>query len=246
MLTFNGAGADATVVDAGAAGRVFDVTSTVTMMGMRLRNGRTPAGSLFAASGGAILVGGAEDLTLRNMELVDNDAAGSGGAIFNVGRLTLEDTQVLRNTAVGAGGGIYNYTAGVATIVRSTIAHNTAQAYESGAGIYAGGARVSISGSTIADNVGNALGGEILVALNGAVMLDGVTFSGNQADSGAELFATSGVITATNLTVSGNNARNNYGGLYLSYGGLPLSIAIKNSTIVYNTRTSTAGIGSTA
>jgi|YNPNPStandDraft_1061719.scaffolds.fasta_scaffold12113_4 formylmethanofuran dehydrogenase subunit E len=29
------------------------------------------------------------------MELADNDAAGNGGAIFNVGHLTLEDTQVL-------------------------------------------------------------------------------------------------------------------------------------------------------
>ncbi|MBI5565053.1 MAG: hypothetical protein HY870_09165 [Chloroflexi bacterium] len=241
QLTLNGAGSDVSIVDADALGRVFEVTTIVTISNLRLQNGQTPTGSLFPSSGGAVFTGGSARLTLRNAVLIDNHAPGSGGAIFNIGHLTLENTQVLSNTTDGAGGGLYNYNSGVITVTQSLIAYNTALAYDSGGGIYAGGTRLSITNSTIANNTGATLGGGIIVSMNGVTVLDGVTLSGNQATSGAALFSTQGTITATNVTVSGNNAANNYGGIYVT--GATVSLLLKNSTIAYNTRTNTAGNG---
>ena len=241
QLTLNGAGSAATFVDGGAAGRIFNVTTVVTLTNLRLQNGRTPAGALFTAAGGAILNNGLAQLTLRSVVLLNNRAGGSGGAIFNAGQLTLDNTQVVSNTADEAGGGLYNYNQGVITATQSLIAHNTALAYESGGGIFAGGARVSVFDSTIADNTGATFGGGLIVSMLGATILDGVTVSGNQANTGAALFSLQGVITATNTTFSGNNASNNYGGIYLS--GATASLFLHNSTIAYNTRTNTAGNG---
>ncbi len=240
-LTLNGAGANTTFVDGNTAGRVFYVTSAVTMTNLRLQNGRTPAGALFTAAGGAILNNGAANLTLRNVVLFNNRASGSGGAIFNAGQLALDNTQVLSNTADEAGGGLYNYNQGVLTITQSSVVSNTAGAFESGGGIFAAGARVSVISTTIAGNSGASFGGGLLVFMNGTTTLDNVTVSGNQALNGGALYAAQGTITLTNTTVSSNNAANNYGGLYLN--GTPLNLYLINSTIAYNTRTSTAGNG---
>ncbi len=241
QLTLNGAGSDVSIVDADALGRVFEVTTIVTISNLRLQNGQTPMGSLFPSSGGAVFTGGSARLTLRNAVLIDNHAPGSGGAIFNIGHLTLENTQVLSNTTDGAGGGLYNYNIGVITVTQSLIAYNTALAYDSGGGIYAGGTRLSVTNSTIANNTGATLGGGLIVYMNGVTVLDGVTLSGNQAAAGAGLYSPQGMITATNLTVSGNTASNNYGGIYVT--GATTSLFLHNSTIAYNTRTNTAGTG---
>ncbi len=238
QLTLNGAGVDSTIIDAGAAGRVFRTGSTVVISGVRMQNGQTSSGDLFTEGGGAVLTSGS--LTLQNAALVDNHAVGLGGAIFNIGTLVLENTQVLSNTAGGDAGGIYNYTAGVITITQSTLAHNTAVGFYGG-GIYAGGLALRVEDSTLADNSAGSFGGGITVIMNGATVLDRVTLSGNQAASGAALFSQQGAITVTNTTVSGNNATNNYGGIYVS--GSETSLFLQNSTIAYNTRTNTAGNG---
>lgn len=219
---------------------MFYVTSAVTMTNLRLQNGRTPAGALFTAAGGAILNNGAANLTLRNVVLFNNRASGSGGAIFNAGQLALDNTQVVSNTADEAGGGLYSFNQGVLTITQSSVVSNTAGAFESGGGIFAAGARVSVISTTIAGNIGATFGGGLLVFMNGTTMLDNVTVSGNQALNG-EMYAAQGTITLTNTTVSSNNAANNYGGLYLN--GSPLNLYLINSTLAYNTRTSTAGNG---
>jgi len=238
QLTLNGAGIDSTIIDAGAAGRVFRTGSTVVISGLRMQNGQTGSGDLFTEGGGGVLTSGS--LTLQNVALVDNHAIGLGGAIFNIGTLVLENTQVLSNTAEGDGGGIYNYIAGVITVTQSTLAYNTATGFYGG-GIYAGGLALRVEDSTVADNSAGSFGGGITVIMNGPTVLDGVTLSGNQAASGAGLFSQQGTITATNTTVSGNNASNNYGGIYVS--GAEVSLFLQNSTLAYNTRTNTAGNG---
>lgn len=241
VLTLNGAGATATFVDGNTAGRIFNVTTAVTLTNLRVQNGRTPAGALFTAAGGAILNNGAGQLTLRNVVLSNNRASGSGGAIFNAGQLTLDNTQVVSNTADEAGGGLYNYNQGVLTITQSSVVSNTASAFESGGGIFAAGARVSVISTTIAGNVGATFGGGLLVFMNGTTTLDKVTLAGNQALNGGALYAAQGTITLTNSTLSSNNAANNYGGIYLN--GTPLNLYLINTTIAYNTRTSAAGNG---
>ncbi len=65
-LTLNGAGMENTIVDAGAAGRVFRVGSTVVISNLRLQNGQTSAGDIFDEGGGAVLTTGSAHLTLQS------------------------------------------------------------------------------------------------------------------------------------------------------------------------------------
>ena len=238
QLTLIGAGMTNTVVDAGGNGRVFRVGSIVQISNLRMQNGQTSDGDIFAEGGGAVLVSG--DLILKDVAMVGNHAIGNGGAIFNVGTLELENTLVVSNTADAIGGGIYNYNIGVITMTQSTVANNTAVGIFGG-GIFAGGTSITVHDSTIANNSAASFGGGMTLNINGTAILDGVTVADNQAASGAGLFSQQGIITATNITVSGNNATNNYGGIYVS--GPNTSIYLQNSTIAYNTRTNTAGNG---
>lgn len=242
QLTLNGAGAASTVVDAGSAGRGFYVTAAVEIAGLTVRNGRRPAGALYDAGGGAVLVNAAGNLTLRDVTLAYNTAGGSGGAIFNAGKLTLESSQVISNTAQELGGGIYNHglAATELTVTESTVAHNTAAGYDGGGGIYNSG-KLTVRSSTVADNSGATFGGGLSTAATAPVLLEGVTLSGNRANTAAALWTSNGAITAVNLTVSGNNASNNYGGIYASGPGVNLTL--KNSTLARNTRTNTVGKG---
>ena len=240
QLTLTGAGMENTVVDAGSNGRLFQVSATTVISGLRLQNGQTSSGNIFTEGGGALLATG--DLTLRSTMLIDNHAVGSGGAIFNNGNLVLENTQILSNTADGGGGGIYSYSLGVITVTQSTLAYNVSIGTGSGGGgISAGGQSLTIQDSMLIGNSANYFGGGVMLNLNGTAVLDGATLSGNQAVGGAGLFSSQGTITATNTTFSGNNATNNYGGIYVT--GPNTSIFLQNSTIAYNTRTNTVGNG---
>ncbi len=241
-LTLNGASTDTTIVDANGVSRAFYVTTQVEIVGLTVRNGQRPAGPLFDAAGGAILINGAGNLTLRDVTLINNSAGGNGGAIFNAGKVTLESSQVLSNTAQELGGGIYNYGLANAelTVTESVIAHNSAAGYDGGGGIYNSG-KLTMRSSTLADNSGATLGGGLSTSATAAVLLESVTLSGNRANSGAALYASQGSITATNSTVSGNIASNNYGGIYLT--GSATNLLLVNSTIADNSRTNTVGRG---
>ncbi len=242
-LTLNGAGAGITIVDAGGNGRLFHTGSTITIYGMTLLNGQTAvAGNIFETGGGAVLNSGGGTLTLQNVDIVYNEASGSGGGIFNVATLILDGTKVISNTAGGGGGGIYNYNIGVITVTQSTLALNIANASGAGGGaIYHGGNSLSVTDSNLAQNQSNYFGGGLHVDSNSSIVLENITLADNQSSAGAGLAITTGAVTMTNGTVSGNTASNNYGGIYAT--GPSSSIFIQNSTIAENTRTNTAGNG---
>src|SRR5262249_46714984 len=152
-VTFRGAGAGATFIDAGALDRVFQVMGDVTVVfrDMTIRNGyAADAGEAgFPAQPGAL-----------------------GGGIMNLGNTTLERVVVERCTAaadsgangayVGAvgetggisrGGGILNWGSSL-RLVQSTVRNNFAYAGAGGAGNYAaGGVGGSATGGGI-DSVG--------------------------------------------------------------------------------------------
>lgn len=242
-ITLTGAGADLTIVDAGQLGRHFQVYDTVHISNLRLQNGATPDDSdIFVAGGGALLVGASARLTLQDVVLIDNTAAGSGGGIFNLGRLLLLKTEVLSNTAGGGGGGIYNYLQGVITVTHSTLAHNSAQSPGAGGGaILAGGARLTVQDSSVTGNSAVYFGGGLSLWVNDHAVVQRTTLSGNTAPAGGALYVSGGTVTVTNATLTGNTAGNNYGGVYAT--GPTTVLALQSSTIAGNGRANTAGVG---
>lgn len=240
QLTINGAGAESTIIDAGASGRAFYAGSTILISNMRLQNGQTSTGPNFAANGGAVFVAGT--LTLQNVDMVENNAVGGGGAVFALGTVVLNNAQVFSNTAATGGGGVYGINQSVISITKSTIAHNTSESAASGGGgIHAFGVSLSIEDTAIYDNQTNYFGGGLYISASDHAVLDRVTLSGNQGAAGAGIYVNQGAITATNTTVSGNTASNNYGGVYLS--GSSVNLYLQNSTIANNDRTNTSGTG---
>jgi len=107
-------------------------------------------------------------MTLRHSEVNRNTAAGSGakasgGGILNLpspgvpgtGVLTLDHSKVNRNTAGGNGGGISNglapmATGGDVTLKHSQVTHNSAA---HGGGIFNNGGTVTLSHTSVTDNV---------------------------------------------------------------------------------------------
>jgi parallel beta-helix repeat protein len=238
-LTLIGAGAGSTIVDGSNTGRVFYVSAASTISGVTIQNGATitPSTLIFDVGGGAVFNG--SSLTIQDSVLVNNSALGSGGAIFTMnGALIVENTEILSNTAEVVGGGIYGYnSAGAITVTNSLVAGNTA------VGIYGGGidsaGPLHVSDSTIRDNSSASFGGGLHI--NNQAVLENVTLTGNQAASGAAIFAQQGTITLTNVTVSENTASNNHGGIYLTGPGV--SLYLQNSTIANNHRTNAVGTG---
>ena len=240
QLTINGAGADSTIIDAGANGRAFYAGSTILISNMRLQNGQTTAGPSFAGNGGAVFNAGT--LTLQNVDMVDNNAVHGGGAVFNINTVILNNVQVLSNTAATAGGGIYNINSGVISITESIVAHNTATGGASGGGgVNADGVSLYIQDTVIFDNSSNYFGGGLFIGVSDQAILENVTLSDNQGVTGAGFYVNQGTVTATNTTVSGNTATNNYGGIYMTGPGI--NLYLQNSTIANNARINTSGTG---
>lgn len=221
-LTILGSGTSTTIVDGGAVGTVFTISSLahVSLSALTIQNGVNKEGS-----GGGIDNGGI--LTISNVNVSGNIAdavghgidshGGRGGGILNGGTLTINTTTVSGNQALGniasggKGGGIYN--AGTLTINRSTISGNTA-ALGQGGGIENYGT-AAINNSTISANTGGSYGNGILNAGVGVVTISSVTIVGNKPGGLA------GSITLQNTILAANS--NGNCGIILASNGYNLS-----------------------
>lgn len=234
-LTVVGAGQANTFLDGGSTSRVLYVTAAATLSDLTIRNGRISdtSGNLFTMSGGGILSN--TSLTLRNTTLSNNSVTGSGGAIFHLGVLTVEDSRIIGNSADGNGGAIYSYLNGSLAVSRTLIEDN--QADNSGGAIDVS-RPTTLTDVTLRGNSAGTFGGALNVFQS--VQMDRVTLEDNSADTGAAIFAQLGSVSLANSTVSGNTAGNNYGGI-AAFGAV--TVEVRNSTIAYNGRTSSAGVG---
>ncbi|MEL7208144.1 MAG: choice-of-anchor Q domain-containing protein, partial [Actinomycetota bacterium] len=155
--------------------------------------------------GGAVL---ADQLTLRSSTVADNDlTAGRGAGIATRAGSGAPETEIVDSTvsgntvATGSGGGVH--TAGDLSIVRSTIASNSA---ESGSNIDVGEeARVSIQGSIIDDPVGAPSCPAPLELVSDSLDSDGSCSSSESSnvrrgvDAGLGPLAANGGLTPTHL-----------------------------------------------
>ena len=123
-LTIQGAGVGSTIIDANDVDRVLHITgaTTVTLSDLTIQNGATDDDGTTSgqAVGGGILISGAADVTLDNVDVTSNTATGLAGvangssgavaygggiAIVNAGAsLTLTDTSMSANSVTGGAG----------------------------------------------------------------------------------------------------------------------------------------------
>jgi|GEM_PF-6182278 len=207
-VTIEGAGANATTIDAAGLSRLVLIQSRTTgatapvvkLTNLTLRNGSTlTAAAADDHDGGAIEVK-AGNVTLSNAVFKGNAALQHGGGIHSLGTLELINTTFDGNSAGNFGGAVMS--SGPLTVQRSAFYNN--QAFEGGA----------------------------LTIIGGSATLSNSTFTANNAtDQGGALFVTNGNVVATNLTVTANVADVNRGaGIDLTGG----TVSLANSILALN------------
>ena len=149
-----------------------------------------------AGAGGGVYVATGGQLTLDGSRLSGNTAGapggGSGGGIFSDGSLTMRRTAVVNNIVAGRlgyGGGFadgYTNRSASAVISNSTFSGN--QAKTDGGGIYQAGGQVSLTNSTVSGNTSGSSGGGLEVEGSATAALRSLTFYGNAAPQGANLY----------------------------------------------------------
>lgn len=255
-VIINGAGRDATIIDArpsdGAQGvdRVMYVSAlgSPTITGVTFRGGYIAQGSprtLSNGSGGGIYMQrgtNSQLITLTDCAITDNVATLSGGGLtvhkFITGTdpdVILMRTDVTDNAAtdpfLGQGGGIWNGDTNL-HIIDSTIDGNTATNAGGGIHISVGQSQrdafLVMTGSTISNNIAGLDG-------NGASPAGGA--------NGGGIYNTKGNFELENCTITGNEARPGVlpfptgwgGGIYnLPESGNPKTAQLINTTVAYN------------
>jgi CSLREA domain-containing protein len=224
-VTFLGAGAGSTIIDAGEEDglgqRVFEVaafdtasTFEVTFSDLTVTGG-WGVGAFDDSSGGGIMVRGGADVTLADVGIIDNyvSFSGAGLQVDPDSTLTLLRTTVAENatTLNGYGAGIM-VDRGQLAVRDSTISHNSAMGNGGGLVVMGSIATAAVRNSTISSNRANASGGGISTEVSATVDLRNVTITNNRADDdsagtigdGGGIYRTSGTVTLRNSIVAGN------------------------------------------
>ena len=198
-----------------------------------------PGSGVLTISGGDNVQGfgvmASANASLIGLTITDGVAA-LGGAVINDGALTINDCVLSDNAASVAGGAIDNAkSAGVVTIIDSTIVDNSVPAVATGgnAGAILNLGTMIITNSTLSGNSAAELGGAIENV--GDLSLANTTLSGNFAgQSGGAIDQFSGTLLTVNVTIAGNSvaAANSGGGLYVADG----TAALYNTIVAANTK----------
>ncbi|MFI5455752.1 MAG: beta strand repeat-containing protein [Isosphaerales bacterium] len=258
-----GPGAGVVTISGNNAVGVFDVPEGVTAT----LSGLTISGGMNSQAGGAIYNDGT--LTVTNSTLTNNTSGADGGAIADPGMLTITNSTIENNSAPfgggidnegtltvtgstiqsntanksgGFGGGIDNDDGGMATLISTTVAMNSAVHH--GGGVFnAGGSTLTFASSTLSGNTAASGGG--IESETSTVTVTDSTLSGNDATGtssnagGGGVYNSGGTASITGSTLSGNSASNGGGGIYASSGALTITA----STLSGNSVTDPFGTG---
>lgn len=163
--------------------------------------------------GGAVYTADGAEATIEGGEICNNEALGGAGfhnsassSLFILGGTVIHHNKDLEYEH--GGGGISN--SGL-LIIEDAIMHDNFAA--SGGGAIFNEGKMTIVNSTLRDNTGHGLGGAIQQWL-GIGALEGVTISGNNANSGGAFFLLGGRMDMTNTTIANNTAINSGGAIY--------------------------------
>jgi CSLREA domain-containing protein len=260
----------------------FNSRVNVTLTNMTMQNGFSPTSSGTFLEGGAIYFDGSRPdntniglLTLTNVKLSANTSAGQGGGVWaGFGSLTVQTTSIVRaNTATNQSGGGVAWTGGNTvetqgfTMANSTIGgalvadgnQATDPTFGAPGGLDArGGLFVTISGSTVQNNVANVTAGQIGgggIQINSpTVAISTTTISNNKnKGNGGGLWSSarnavtnaSSTITLTTVNVTGNQADSDTtgsgdgGGIFNFFGAMTIQT---NSHVDGNSAVNGGGI----
>ena len=234
-----------TIQPGGQGTRLFQIFEGgfLTLQNIVLTGGRSPAGDGWGAQGGSIVLwDDAEDadpfevasLTMRNSTIRNSYSSAWGGAIANEGGLVhLEQTGIYASSAPY--GGAFNGT-GYETFVNVTISGNTAT--QAGGGLrFWRSPRVSITGSTITDNLANTLDGGGIDNQGAQVTIDQSYIEHNTAARHGGGIQNQGTLTITNSSIALNTASQYHGG-GINNNGL---LTVRQSTFSGNSATEAGG-----
>jgi len=148
--------------------------------------------------GGGLFLAGTGDAIIQQSRIVDNRADGAGGGIASAVRLTLARSVVAGNRAGGTGGGLLA-SSPVTTVVRmSTFSGNSGTI---GGGIGTTGP-TTMTNVTLVGNVASALGGGVGSAGFVSPELSSVLLSGNRFGSAPQ---NCGAVASAPITSGGHN-----------------------------------------
>jgi len=253
-LEIAGAGSPRPVVQAatspGIAGlRILEVSpnTIVTIRDLVLRFGQDLQGW-----GGAIRNNGI--LTLRRVDVTDNESSNNGGGIGSYGPLVIEDSTIARNTATVGGGAVCADGCSSLEIRGSVFEANTVPSGPgTGGGLFTGG-ETEVTNSEFRNNNGGNEGGAIrhsptsslvivdsdlidnssqwggAIESQGPLTMVGCTVVGNAADYGGGLALVSGSKTIEDTLFESNTAEFDGGAIK---GGYPGTV-IRRSTFRFN------------
>ena len=193
LITIDASGNDPTpTVNNGDGSRVFAIISSSPNILDVVIDGLTLTGGDAAVAGGAIGTNGgvlsSGSLTVANCTISGNSALQRGGGVYVADSQTLSiRSSVITGNAAKFGGGVRG---GRTYVVDSTVSANTAQ---TGGGIFVRGV-LTMSGSTIADNIVSDVGGGIFydeepgVSIVFPSSIELSVISGNTARMGGGLY----------------------------------------------------------
>ena len=171
-------------------------------------------------------------LTLTGGDVDGGFRNGHGGAIFNSENLNLSNITISGNSA-DVGGGIHN-NGGDITVTGSTISDNLAR--EEGGGFRNTNGTLTVTDSKIGDNSASSGGG---IYGSSDLTVTSSTIIGNSATSAGGGIFNTGNISVTSTTISGNSARN--GGGIVNDIFNSRSATVTSSTISENSASSRGG-----
>lgn len=183
---------DQVMLDAGGHHRLVDVSPRDgERADLRLRGLIARGGYEANYGGGGIAIRERARVSLERVIVEENQSTGFGAGIYVAGgSLTMKESVVRANSNASddCGGGFFrsggglsvNYN-GSASIDRSTIEDNRACR---GAGVLVSGARITMTNTTIANNLAETRGGGMLIAYDVTVFMRFNTVANNQAGVG--------------------------------------------------------------
>jgi CSLREA domain-containing protein len=209
-------------------------------------------GNSAVRAGGGIEAGDGSTTAVVRSTLSGNSTGagpGNGGGLHltGAGTVRVEHSAVTGNSAASEGGGLWNSAGGTMTVDRTDVSANTASGAEAtngGGGLFNDGGELTVSGSTVRDNVADGASGSGGGILNdqGTLVVEHTSIAGNSAErAGGGIEANAGDTTLHRTELRDNRTGDNPGnggGLHLTAAG---TVRVDGSEVTGNVAANEGG-----